>query len=113
MSLATFLEWPHVYKPVRPRGKMDVVGIHVPFATQVNNVGINTTRYLDINTDVYTRESVEAAKEKSYISRRDMLDNHTPITSVLQLPCCRFGEPRRAVFDCISQRIDIRSQRCR
>ena len=35
-----------------------------PFATQVNNVGINASRYLDINTDIHTREGIEAAKEK-------------------------------------------------
>jgi hypothetical protein len=47
---------------------MNAVCALAPFATQVNNVGINTSRYLDINTDVYTREGIEAAKEKSKLA---------------------------------------------
>jgi hypothetical protein len=43
---------------------MDAICPHVPFATQVNNVGVNATRYLDVNADVHTREGIEAAKKK-------------------------------------------------
>ena len=45
--------------------------VHTPFATQVNNVGIDTARYLDINADIYTREGIEAAKEK--VTSRDVM----------------------------------------
>jgi hypothetical protein len=43
---------------------MDTVFALTPFAMQVNYIGIDASRYLDINTDIYTREGVEAAKEK-------------------------------------------------
>ena len=36
--------------------------LNIPFATKINDVGMNSARDLDIHTDIYAREGVETAK---------------------------------------------------
>lgn len=59
---------------------MDAGCEHAPLATQVNNVGANASRYLDVNAHVHTRKGIEAAEEK--VTSHDMIDTTTHTNNI-------------------------------
>lgn len=74
----------------------------IPLAPQIDHICLNTSRNLDIDTNIYSWKCIETADLAavwSVIRSKHMKgQSSAPVTSIFDFPGCTLREPRVAIF---------------